>query len=289
MRFGIVILPEYRWAQAREYWMRAESYGFDHAWTYDHLSWRTLADGPWFATIPTLTAAATVTSRIRLGTLVASPNFRHPVPFSKELLTLDDISDGRLLLGIGAGGTGFDATVLGGEVLAPRARADRLEEFVGALDQLLREPVSDFSGQLYTAVDARSIPGCVQQPRVPFVIAANGPRMMRLAVEQGKGWVTTGTFGGDDGVDAWWSEIAELASRFNDVLAAAGKAPDALDRYLSVDACDVPALSSVECFNDYAGRAADLGFTDMIIHWPRPDGVYAARESVLEAVAAEIS
>lgn len=74
---------------------------------------RTLADGPWFATVPLLAAAAAVTERIRLGTFVASPNFRHPAPFAKDVLGLDDVSGGRFLLGIGAGGEGFDAAVTG--------------------------------------------------------------------------------------------------------------------------------------------------------------------------------
>jgi alkanesulfonate monooxygenase SsuD/methylene tetrahydromethanopterin reductase-like flavin-dependent oxidoreductase (luciferase family) len=71
--------------------------------------------------VPTLAAAAAVTERIRLGTMVASPNFRHPVPFAKDLMTLDEISGGRFILGIGAGagGDGFDASVLG----EPRGRS----------------------------------------------------------------------------------------------------------------------------------------------------------------------
>ena len=58
-------------------------------WTYDHLSWRHLRDKPWFAAVPMLAAAAAVAGRIRLGPLVATPNFRHPVPFAKEVITLD--------------------------------------------------------------------------------------------------------------------------------------------------------------------------------------------------------
>ena len=138
VRHGIVILPQDDWAAAARRWRRVEEYGFDHAWTYDHLSWRSLADQRWHATIPTLTAAATVTSRIGLGFFVASPNFRHPVPFAKELATLDDISGGRLSVGVGSGGTGFDAYVLGQEELTPRQRHDRFVEFVDALDVLLR-------------------------------------------------------------------------------------------------------------------------------------------------------
>src|SRR4051794_158905 len=111
MRVGVIILPQQRWAESRRLWTKAEELGFDHAWTYDHLAWRSLADEPWFATVPPLTAAAVVTSRIALGTWVTSPNFRHPVPFAKEVMHLDDISGGRLLLGVGAGGQGFDARV----------------------------------------------------------------------------------------------------------------------------------------------------------------------------------
>ena len=78
LRVGLVILPEHRWVEAAPRWRAAEEYGFDHVWTYDHLGWRSLVDGPWFDAVATLTAAATVTGRIRLGTFVASPNFRHP-------------------------------------------------------------------------------------------------------------------------------------------------------------------------------------------------------------------
>ena len=58
MRFGITILPELRWADAQHRWRRAEELGFDHAWTYDHIGWRDLVEGPWFDAVPTLTAAA---------------------------------------------------------------------------------------------------------------------------------------------------------------------------------------------------------------------------------------
>ena len=73
MRLSTVILPIYRWAeQGRQVWTRAEELGFHAAYTYDHLTWRTFRDGPWYAAVPTLTAAAAATSRIRLGTMVTS-------------------------------------------------------------------------------------------------------------------------------------------------------------------------------------------------------------------------
>jgi alkanesulfonate monooxygenase SsuD/methylene tetrahydromethanopterin reductase-like flavin-dependent oxidoreductase (luciferase family) len=78
MKLGVLILPEFPWSEAQSVWQRAETLGFDHAWTYDHLTWRSFRNQAWYAAVPTLTAAALATKTIRLGTLVASPNFRHP-------------------------------------------------------------------------------------------------------------------------------------------------------------------------------------------------------------------
>lgn len=284
MRIGITILQDQRWAQAARRWRLAEEYGFDHAWTYDHLGWRDLVDGPWFDAVPTLTAAATVTSTIRLGTYVASPNFRHPVHFAREVTALDDISGGRLLLGVGSGGTGFDSAVLGQPELTPRRRVDRFAEFLELLDTILRNPATTWHGEFYDAVGARSVPGPVQQPRPPFVVAANGPRALGLAARFGDGWVTTGTVF-DEGLDAWWRSVATASARLDDALEKAGKPRDALDRYLNLDSAPVYSLSSVESFTDAIGRAAALGFTDAITHWPRASSWYAGDEKVLESVA----
>jgi len=291
MRHGIVILPQDRWPEARRKWMLAEELGFDHAWTYDHLSWRSLAGEPWGATVPTLTAAAAVTSRIRLGTFVASPNFRHPVPFAKELATVDDIAGGRLILGVGSGGTGFDAFVLGQQELSPRQRHARFAEFVERLDTLLRfegagsEGIS-FDGEWFDAVRARMVGTPAQSPRLPFVVAANGPRGLALVARYGEGWVTTGPEGatGDD----WWDGVAGLVRRLDDTAAASGRDPLTIDRYLSLDSEDAYSLSSVAAFEDATARAAALGFTDVISHWPRRDGIYAGSEDVLLEAAARL-
>ena len=286
MRVGIIILPDERWATARRRWQLAEQYEFDHAWTYDHIGWRDLVDGPWFDAVPTLTAAAQVTSRIRLGTMVASPNFRHPVHFTREITALDDISGGRFMLGVGAGGAGFDGLVLGAAELSPGARVARFGEFVELLDLVLRRDHVTWRGSWYASVDARGNPGCVQTPRVPFVVAADGPRSMRLVARYGQGWVTTG--GRADDIAGWWRLVADAAKRFDDVLVAAGREPSSVDRYLSLDAAPVFSLASVGAFTDAVGRAAEYGFTDVITHWPRRDSWYAGDEAILERVAAEV-
>lgn len=288
MRVGVVILPEHRWWVAEPKWRAAEEYGFAHAWTYDHLGWRSLVDGPWFSAIPTLTAAAMATSSIRLGTFVATPNFRHPVPFARELLALDDISDGRTLLGVGSGGGGvggYDSTVLGRPELSRRQAAERFGEFVELLDGLLRTNKLTWHGEYYAAVEARNVPGCVQQPRLPFVVAADGPRGLRLAARHGQGWVTTS---GEQDEQRYWQLLAERRARFEDAAAEAGTDPTRIARYLNADFGPGYTLSSVERFRDAAGRAAEAGFTDLVVHWPRGEGIFAGRESVLETVAAEV-
>jgi alkanesulfonate monooxygenase SsuD/methylene tetrahydromethanopterin reductase-like flavin-dependent oxidoreductase (luciferase family) len=285
-----VILPEHRWWAAEPKWRAAEEYGFDHAWTYDHLGWRDLVDGPWFGSVPTLMAAASVTERIKLGTLVASPHFRHPVPFSRELLALDDFSDGRFLLGVGAGTVSpgaYDLTVLGDKPPTLGEQTRKFGEFVELLHLLLQTDHVNFTGEFYSAVDARTVPGCVQRPRLPFVVAANGPRTMKLAATFGQGWVTIGP-GNAESNDDWWQGVGELAKRFDEAALVAGRKESSIAKYLSVDSGPQFSLESVESFTDAVGRAAELGFTDVIVHWPRADGFYAGSEAVLEAVAADV-
>ncbi|MEU2515354.1 LLM class flavin-dependent oxidoreductase [Streptomyces syringium] len=293
MRLSTVILPDRRWSEGgRETWQRAEELGFHTAYTYDHLSWRTFRDGPWFGAIPTLTAAAAVTSRLRLGTLVTSPNFRHPVTLAKELISLDDISGGRITLGIGAGGSGFDATALskdGEGAWTPRERADRFAEFVPLLDRLLSEDVVTAPGEHYSAFEVRNIPGCVQRPRLPFAVAATGPRGLRLAARHGQAWVTTGdpkvseTGTPEQSREAIAGQIEKLGA----ACAAEGRDVAELEKVLLTGFTPDRPLASLDAFVDFAGRHAELGFDEIVLHWPIADSLFAADVAVFEKIAAE--
>ncbi|WIY77289.1 LLM class flavin-dependent oxidoreductase [Streptomyces anulatus] len=291
-RLSTVILPVHRWLEGgSDRWQHAEELGFHTAYTYDHLSWRTFRDGPWFGALPTLTAAATATERLRLGTLVTSPNFRHPVTLAKELISLDDISGGRITLGIGAGGNGFDATALGQEAWTPRERADRFAEFVPLLDRLLTEDAVTEHGKHYTAEEARNIPGCVQRPRLPFAVAATGPRGLKLAARHGQAWVTTGDPKLYENGTPEESRAALRAQ--NEKLTAAcaeiGRDAATLDRILLTGFTPDRngPLESVEAFVDFAGRHAELGFTEIVIHSPIPDSVFDVDPKVFERIVTE--
>jgi alkanesulfonate monooxygenase SsuD/methylene tetrahydromethanopterin reductase-like flavin-dependent oxidoreductase (luciferase family) len=285
MRLGVVILPELRRAELESAWRRAEALGFDHAWTYDHLAWRSLRDSTWFAAIPTLAAAALATQRIRLGTLVASPNFRHPVPFARELIALDDLSGGRLTLGLGAGGMGFDATILGQPAWSSRERAERFAEFVELSDRLLREPETSYAGRYYAAAEARSHPGCVQRPRIPFAIAATGPRGMRLAAGYGESWVTVGDRV-REGLSAAEGarSIAQQIVRLEAACAAAGRAAASIGRLVLTGVGLDAGLDSAAAFQETLGRYAEVGVTDFVVHWPRASAPYAGDLAHFERV-----
>ncbi|MFG2308923.1 LLM class flavin-dependent oxidoreductase [Streptomyces sp. NPDC048566] len=295
LRLSTVILPYRRWHEGgRAAWQRAEELGFHAAYTYDHLAWRSFRDGPWFGALPTLTAAAAATERLRLGTLVTSPNFRHPVPLAKELISLDDISGGRITLGVGAGGTGFDATALCQEPWTPRERADRFAEFVRLLDSLLTEGGPSgvsYEGDFYSAHEARNIPGCVQRPRLPFAVAATGPRGLRLAARHGQAWVTTGDPRlYEDGTPAQSVQaLRAQAEKLADACAEIGRDAADMDKILLTGFTPDRGrpLESLDAFVDFAGRHRDVGFTEIVVHWPIPDSDFAADQKVFERIATE--
>ena len=283
LRHGIVILTDLPWREARPRWEAAEAMGFDHAWTYDHLIWSGLPEAPWTGAFPALAAAAAVTERIGLGTFVASPNYRHPYVLLRDAVGVADISGDRFLLGLGTGGDG-DAQRLG-EDLTLKERVDRFHEYVSLLGRLLGEDHVDHRGEFYAVRDARTLPGPARG-RVPLWIAANGPRSIGLAAASGDAWITYG--GRGDTLDAWFAHVAELVEGLAEAESAAGREPGSVRRVLSLDSSPQFSLASVEVYEEMAGRAAELGFDDVVAHWPRPEGPYAGDERVVEALASRV-
>jgi alkanesulfonate monooxygenase SsuD/methylene tetrahydromethanopterin reductase-like flavin-dependent oxidoreductase (luciferase family) len=286
VRISTVILPHERWRDARGTWLRAEELGFHAAYTYDHLSWRSFRHLPWFEAMTTLAAAAVTTSTLRLGTLVTSPNFRHPVPLAKELLTLDDLSDGRLVVGIGSGGTGFDAGALGNPAWATGERSARFAEFTSLLDRLLTADESTSAGTYYSAHEVVRHPAPLAEPRPPFVISALGPRAMEVVAEFGQGWVTTGTTPTDDSASAEAVVAAQLAD-LDVALVARDRDRTSIDRLLLDGFGHEPTLESVDAFVDVAGRYQALGITEMVVHWPIADSVFASDPDLFERIVTE--
>lgn len=182
MRFGVVVgaptLDQYRDAV-----QRAEAMGYDTVLCSDHLE---LAGrhASFFTPIPALTAAALVTSTIRVGTGVINQDLRHPVVLARDAASLDVLSGGRLELGIGAGWNEPEYTMAGIPFDPIGVRVRRLAEYVRVVKGVLTEDEFGFDGEFFTVRDMPGEPAPVQRPHPPILIGGTGPRMLGLAARE---------------------------------------------------------------------------------------------------------
>jgi alkanesulfonate monooxygenase SsuD/methylene tetrahydromethanopterin reductase-like flavin-dependent oxidoreductase (luciferase family) len=195
------------------------------------------------------------------------------------------MSDGRLIVGVGAGGTGGDATVLGLDAWTTNERVDRFEEFVGLLDELLREPLTTRSGVYYGANNARMLPGTVQQPRPPIYVAATGRRGMKVAAQFAQGWVTTGSI--NDDTISCEENVRRQLKRLDDIFTQHGRDVGDVATVLLDGFTNETPLASLDAFVDWAGRFRALGVTELVLHWPEPDSPFDFKRSTFEEIALE--
>ncbi len=290
MRVGVLLLPTDPWPETVARVQQLEALGYDHLWTYDHLTWRRYRERPWHAAIPWLTGVACATSRVEIGTLVASPNIRHPVTLAQEAVTLDHVSGGRLVLGVGTGGVGFDSTVFGGEPLDPKALSARLHEFVEVIDGLFREPTISYAGEYYTVNEASVRAASVREPRVPLAIAAGGRRNLGLVARYGDAWITYGDTTRRELTPAGTvTVVREQSRRLDEACVAIERDPSEIRRIYLIGNTAARPLDSVGAFQDFVGQYAELGFTDLVFHHPRSDDpVWNEPESIVEEIATEV-
>lgn len=178
-----------RYSEIRARALQAEAAGFDSLWVFDHLFARfppKPLTGSWEGWT-LLTALAEATERVQLGSLVLSVPFRNPVLLAKMAATLDEISGGRLILGLGSGWHEPEFDAMG---IPFDARVDRFEEALQIITPLLREGVVTFHGLHLEAVEAELLPRGPRPAGPPILIAAFGPRMLRLAARYADLWNT---------------------------------------------------------------------------------------------------
>jgi alkanesulfonate monooxygenase SsuD/methylene tetrahydromethanopterin reductase-like flavin-dependent oxidoreductase (luciferase family) len=281
IRFGLFMSQAGRtWQDILDGFLLAEDLGFDHGWLVDHLVDTDHGPGaPVLEAWTLLSAIAARTNRIRLGVLVTSNTFRHPALLLKEAVTVDHVSGGRLILGLGSGWNVDEHRRYGIALPEPRERVDRLAEAVELIDLLQRQDRTTFAGRYYQVEDAPLDPRPVQQPRIPLLIAAHRPRMLRLAARFADQWDTFPTIAGasTDGVSL---SIAEQAEILETACREIGRDPDTIRRSTWAEADDV--LASAVAFEAFVEGHRQLGFTDFTAVLPPPDG-----RDVLERVARE--
>ncbi len=195
MKIGVVLmlmeLPGLNraltWNEIRQTALRSESLGFDSLWIYDHLLYRSLrgkTTGIWEGW-SMLAALAAATQRAELGTLVACNSFRNPALLAKMAHTVDEISGGRLILGVGAGWNQPEYDAFG---FPFDHRVDRFEEALQIIRPLLKEGQVDFSGKYYTARDCEIVPRSPRPGGPPLLVGAGQPRMLHLTAQYADLW-----------------------------------------------------------------------------------------------------
>ncbi len=198
MRIGLQ-LPEversYSWGEIRQIAIVAEESGFDSLWVGDHLLYRDDAGGergPWEAW-SLMAALAEATEKIELGPLVAATAFHSPAMIAKKAATIDEISGGRLILGLGAGWNRVEFEAFG---FPYDQRVSRFAEAFTIIRTLIRTGQIDFSGDFYQAREMKLLPPA--RPDLPLLLGSNGPRMLRIAAPHMDMWNTWHASYGND-------------------------------------------------------------------------------------------
>ncbi len=228
MKLGLVIMlaelqelqRAHSYPEIREMALRAETAGLDSIWLYDHLLYRTKeagAIGIWECWT-VLSALGEATRKVELGTLVACNSFRNPAILAKMAITLDEVSGGRFILGIGAGWNKPEFEAFG---LPFDHRVDRFEEALQIIRPLLKTGRVDFAGKYYQARDCEIRPRGPRPQGPPLLIGSFGPRMLRLTAQYADLW-NTGYLGGPGTLE---KPLAELRRACEEV----GRDPQTLE------------------------------------------------------------
>lgn len=178
------------WADLLAFARQAEACGFDSLWVPDHLivTWNEQTHGIWECW-SLLAALAAVTSRIELGPLVACTSFRNPALLAKMADTVDEISNGRLILGLGAG---WDGPEYGAFGFPSDHRVSRFEEALQIVVPLLQSGQVDFQGTYYQARECELRPRGPRPGGPPILVGAKSPRMLHLAATYADFWNAEG-------------------------------------------------------------------------------------------------
>jgi alkanesulfonate monooxygenase SsuD/methylene tetrahydromethanopterin reductase-like flavin-dependent oxidoreductase (luciferase family) len=266
-RFGIYQYQHLSLPDLRARWRRADEVGFDVLWNVDSLRDPDRERSPMLDGPATLVAMAEATTRIRIGTLVTSMYFRHPVLAARAAITVDHLSGGRVEVALGVGDPSVGPAAVGVDPGQPGDRVARFREYVEVVDLVLRQDVTTYHGRHFRSEDAESFPGPVQQPRPPITVGAHGPKMLRIAARVADGWSQWGGYDVDT-AERFERVTLERCRRFDDLCAELGRDPSGIRHQL---VCFPPLRpwASVEAFLDLVGRFTRMGVDDFVLYWPR--------------------
>ena len=287
-RFGVQLRPQRTsWATYSNAIRLVEELGFDTVWNSDHLLPASgPARDPRFETLTTLAAMATLTDRIRVGTLVFGALYRDPATLAKSAATVDHISGGRLEFAIGAAWSKREFKAYGLQYPSLAERYARLDETLEVVKSLWTRATTSYSGEYYRLADAPFEPKPLQQPFPPITVGGVGPEALRLAAKHA---TAANVFGSPGQVtrlaqtlDGFCAEIdrdfdeielslhADLAIARHHEDAEALALRTAAAHALSLDSSDNWIIGSPDEVVAQVMRYAEVGISHLIVHLDDP-------------------
>jgi alkanesulfonate monooxygenase SsuD/methylene tetrahydromethanopterin reductase-like flavin-dependent oxidoreductase (luciferase family) len=281
--FGIITGQHYRpWSDIKEQWLWADESGWDSAWAFDHFfGLRKDMDGEEGVCLEgwTLIAAlATMTSQVQLGLMVTGITHREPIVLFKNAVTVDHVSDGRLILGVGAAWQEREHEAYGIPFPPPGERVDRFAEQMEMYRLLETQQRSDFKGEHYSLVNAPFEPKPVHG-HIPILVGSTGKRMMTYIAKYADQWDGGGTP----------EEYAERGKRLNQLCEEIGRDPAEIRWVLSTGSAP---FETEDAFRDHVRRYADVGVRSFLFNTPFSgvtDSMRAVADNVLPGLRKEFS
>lgn len=229
--FGIVTGQHHlTWDQVRSQWLLAEELGFENLYLFDHFTGLyDSQDGPCLEASTLLAGLAGITSRSHIGVMVYGNTHRHPVMLAKEIVTIDHLSNGRALLGIGAGWNVNEHAWYGWDLPSPGKRVRQFDEAMTLINGLLNsEGRYSFDGEFYQLQDAPFQPKAVQE-KIPVLIGGKQPKMLRVVAKHADIWDGGGRYGDrTPRVEELKRACEEVGRNFNEIVQSQGFGADGL-------------------------------------------------------------
>lgn len=260
LRFGIGTGNRRPFPELARQWQLTESLGFDTAWVVDHFMASDDESIPYMEAWTLISTLGMLTNRLRFGVMVSGNTYRNPGLLAKQAVTLDHASNGRVELGIGAGWMEREHVAYSYPFPSVGDRVEMLDEALQIIDSLMKNERTTFHGKHYQFVDAPFEPKPLQKPRIPIVVGAFMPRMIRLAARHADIWNTRKEP----------DEAADGVARLREAAKRAGRDPDEIR--MSVFTWRHP-FTSEEHFRDLVLAYRKLGFTDFIFPMPPEEDV----------------
>jgi probable F420-dependent oxidoreductase len=266
----------------------AEASGWYGVWLADHYMPNTgdttPARGDVYECWALLPALAAVTERVRIGTLVSPTSVHHPALLAKRAATIDQLSGGRFVLGLGAGWQLNEHHAYGIDLEPPGKRVSRFEEAIAIVRSMLSDDTTTFAGEFYNFTDAPADPKPVQAP-LPLLVGTRGPRMLRITARHANEWNTWHAPDLADRIQA----LAEACEKTGRDPATMWRSVNAL---IDLDGSAPPSgrtlAGSAQQLIDQLGQYAGLGFDEFILPDADLGATVAERADQLAQIKAEV-